>query len=119
MPATTRSIGPNTPSRANITHSPGGPLTAHASSMPSTSTGRTSGLHEVQRAERGAGAGVLAVGRDDDDVAVVAHRPGEHVEADGVDPVVVRHQQAGHGPSIAWTGRHGPACVPIGSDLRT
>ncbi len=43
MPATTRSIGPNTPRRANITHSPGGPLTVHASAMPSTWARRTSG----------------------------------------------------------------------------
>ena len=71
----------------------------------------------MQRAERGAGARVLAVGRGDDDVAVVAHRPGEHVQADGVDAVVVRQQQAGHVPNLLATLT--TRVVPIGSDVRT
>ena len=53
-------------------------------------------LHEVQGPERGSGTGVLRVGCGDDDVAVLAHRPGEQVEPDGVDTVVVRQEQAGH-----------------------
>src|SRR6187200_313188 len=43
MPDTTRSTGPNTPRRANITHSPGVPLTVHASAIPSTAACLTSG----------------------------------------------------------------------------
>ena len=116
MPDTTRSIGPNTPSRANITHSPGGPVTAHASSI-AVDRGRAHlGVDHVQRAERGAGAGVLAVRGGDDDVAVGLHRPGQHVQADGVDAVVVGQQQAGHGPNLHGALRR---VVPIGSDLRT
>ena len=88
-------------------------MTVHASAMPSIVDPAHLGLDEVQRAERGAGPGVLAVGRDDDDVAVAAHRPGEDVQADGVDPVVVGHQQAWHVRQSA------SRVVPIGSDLRT
>src|SRR5829696_5294467 len=44
MPDTMRSKrGPNAPRRENITHRPGGPVTAHASSTPSTRVLRTSG----------------------------------------------------------------------------
>ena len=68
-------------------------------------------LQQVQGTERGAGAGVLGVRRDDDDVAERHHRPGQHVEADGVDAVVVRDQDPRHARQAR--------VVPIGSDRRT
>ena len=57
-------------------------------------------LHEVQRSERGSGTGVLRVGRRDHDVAVVAHRQRQAMEADGINAVVVRQEQAGHAATL-------------------
>ena len=46
------------------------------------------GSHEVDRPERGTGAGELTVGCGNDDVMDGGRRPGEEVEPDRVDPVV-------------------------------
>ena len=64
------------------------------------------GMDQVQRPEGGAGAGVLAVRRHHHDVAVAAHRAGEHVQSDGRDAVVVGHHDA-HG--LVSTGPLSPS----------
>ena len=51
------------------------------------------GMSEVQRPDGAARPGVLAVGSDDHHVAVRAHRPGEDVQPDRVDAVVVGQQR--------------------------
>ena len=47
------------------------------------------GLHVVERAQRSAVAGVLGVGGGDHHLTEGPHRPGQHMEADRVDTVVV------------------------------
>ena len=100
MPDTTRSNAPpNTPSRANMTHSAGGPgdrpRLGHALDVDPPHLGPD----EVERAERGAGARVLAVGGGDHHVAELDEPAGQHVEADGVDAVVVGHRGCAPSPS--------------------
>jgi hypothetical protein len=61
---------------------------AQASSIPST------------RAEGGTGAGELAIGSRDHHVAERLHGPGEDVQADRIDAVVVGQENA-HGTIIS------------------
>ena len=93
MPETTRSKAPpNTPRRANITQSAGGPVTAHASVMPGSSHAVHLRLDEVDGADGRTGPGVLTIGRRHDHVVVVGESLGQPVEADGVDTVVVGNE---------------------------
>ena len=58
------------------------------------------GLDQVQGPEGCAVARVLLVGRHHDDLADLGHGPGQHVQPDGVDAVIVGDKNA-HQPTLA------------------
>ena len=58
------------------------------------------GLDQMQRTEGGSGARELAVRRGDHHVTEWTHGPGEYVQTDRIDSVVVGHEDA-HAPIVA------------------
>src|SRR5207302_9063452 len=55
--------------------------------------------------QRVADRALLAIGRDDDDLAEVTEGVGQGGEAGGVSAVIVRHEEYGHGSALNWSGR--------------
>jgi hypothetical protein len=51
-------------------------------------------LHQVERAERGAGPGELAIGGRDHHVPERTHGASQNMQSDGVDSVVVGQENA-------------------------
>ena len=88
-------------------------MTDHASSMPSTSTRRTSGWIRCRVPSAAPAPEYSRSGATTTTSPSGRMAPGEHVQPDGVDAVVVGQQQPGQ-----MTGSDGRV-VPIGSDLRT